>query len=112
MDLPIEVVIGGYGAMGAGMIALYRSQVKSQSRCENSEMRLSKKVDELERYQRTEMAEHAERTATLLATAVPLLERALRVLRRHETEHTPPPEDSLRIKHPSGETTAIVRALK
>lgn len=66
------------------MLALWRSQVKSQMRCEANEIRLGKKVDDLDRYQRNELADHAERSAAMIATALPLLDRATRILKRHE----------------------------
>ena len=84
MEVPFEVVASGFAAMAAGMLALWRNQVKSQARCEANEVRLSKKVDELDRYQRNELAGHAERSATMIATALPLLDRATRILKRHE----------------------------
>lgn len=111
MEISSELVIAGYVALAGGMAALYRSQLKSQSRCEANEVRMAKKIDELDRFQRTEMAELAERSATLAATSMPLLDRAMRVLRRHEQDHTPT-DDGLRVKHPSGETTSFLKAIK
>jgi uncharacterized membrane-anchored protein YhcB (DUF1043 family) len=84
VEVPFEFVTAGFAGMAAGMLALWRSQVKSQARCEANEIRLGKKVDELDRYQRNEMADHAERSAAMIATALPLLDRATRILKRHE----------------------------
>lgn len=112
MEISSELVIAGYVALAGGMAALYRSQLKSQSRCEANEIRMAKKIDELDRFQRTEMADYAERASTLAATAVPLLDRAMRVLRRHDPDHTPPPEGRLEVKRPSGETTSFLKAIK
>lgn len=111
MDISTEAILAGFSGLTTALVVLYRNQVKSQSRCEANEVRMAKKIDELDRFQRTEMAELAERAATLAATSMPLLDRAMRVLRRHEQDHTPT-DDGLRVKHPSGDTTAIVRVHK
>lgn len=84
MDVPVEIVAAGYAAMAAGMAGLWRMQVKSQARCEANEIRMSKKIDALDQYQREELAGHANRSSSLAATALPLLDRAMRVIRRHE----------------------------
>lgn len=112
MEISTELVVSGYVALAGGMAALYRHQLKSQARCEANEGRLSKKVDDLALYQRDEMAKMMSQTVELAAVSLPLLDRAVRVLRRHEADHTPTDDQALTIKHPSGETTTFIKAFK
>ena len=72
---------------------------------------MNKKIDELAAYQRDEMMNEIKRGIELSAVSLPLLDRAVRILRRCEDDFTPT-DDSLKVKHPSGETTSFIKAKK
>ena len=112
MDIPSEMVIAGYVALAGVVAALYRNQVKSQTRCEANESRMNRKIDELATFQRDEMMNEIKRGIELSAVSLPLLDRAVRILRRCEEDFTPTEDDGLRVRQPSGETTSFIRAEK
>ena len=112
MDFPSEAIIAGYAGLAAVVAALYRNQMKSQSRCEANEARMNKKIDELAAYQRDEMMNEIKRGIELSAVSLPLLDRAVRILRRCEDDLTPTADEGLKVKHPSGETTSFIRVKK
>ena len=112
MDIPSEMVIAGYVALAGVVAALYRNQVKSQTRCEANESRMNRKIDELATFQRDEMMNEIKRGIELSAVSLPLLDRAVRILRRCEEDFTPTEDDGLRVRQPSGETTSFIRAKK
>ena len=112
MDIPSEAIIAGYAGLAAVVAALYRNQMKSQTRCEANESRMNKKIDELAAYQRDEMMQTHERSIELSAVSLPLLDRAIRVIRRCEEDFTPTADEGLKVKHPSGETTSFIKVKK
>ena len=112
MDIPSEMVIAGYVALAGVVAALYRNQVKSQTRCEANESRMNRKIDELATFQRDEMMNEIKRGIELSAVSLPLLDRAVRILRRCEEDLSPTNDDNLKVKHPSGETTSFIKVKK
>lgn len=112
MDIPSEAIIAGYAGLAAVVAALYRAQTKSQTRCEANESRMNRKIDELAAFQRDEMMIEIKRGIELSAVSLPLLDRAVRILRRCEEDFTPTEDDGLKVRHPSGETTSFIKVKK
>ena len=84
MDLPVEAVIAGFVAMGGAISVLFALHVNSGNRCQKETTLLWKKVESLDKYQRDELKKLTEESIALTATAAPLLDRAVRALKRHE----------------------------
>lgn len=108
MTLSIEMVMaiaavlmGCISVLGGCVAVLWRQQVQEKRRCEAEVARMGKKLDALDGFQRGDLAAHAKTTAGLLATAMPLLERALRVLRRMEGDLPPDPDATPLVPHPT-----------
>jgi hypothetical protein len=87
MDLPVETVIGGFVAMGTAIAVLFGLHARNAAHCQKETGRLWKKVDDLDKYHREELTRLITTTTNIAATATPLLDRALRVIKRHEAKH-------------------------
>jgi hypothetical protein len=88
------LLVGCISILGSVVAVLWRQQNSNQKRCEQENTRIVKKVDELDRFQRTELVTMSRDTAALAASSTALMDRGRRVLERLEKKYPGGPDET------------------
>lgn len=106
MQLSPEMIIAAavilvtcIATLGGAIAILYRRQVSTDQRCVSDTVRLNKKVDELDRFQRNELVDMREESVALAATSLPLLDRSRRLIERMEAVYPPSKDETPLTPH-------------
>lgn len=104
MELPTELVIAGYAALGGAIAWLARNQKESQKKCERDGAECRAKHAELDEFIRSKLLKIVSDASAREQESAAILERSRRALERMEKRTPPDPDETpLRLRLMGGD---------